>query len=212
MRCALYKGNGSLKPGWSCPESISPRAHPTTTPTNPTAIMPPKKKATPANTNSNATSDPPTTRTVRSSARVASQAIVMAANSDSTADGATSSKPASKTKARAATNSKPPSKTTRPASKTRSKRTKADADDEEDETPVSKKPKTATVDEDEEEDDMDVDTEDDRKMVTLPLCQWFAPADLHLEITVLRRGAAPVDPHSGMVGQCPTASIQPADN
>ena len=168
--------------------------------------MPPRKKAAPADTDPNVTQDPPTTRTVRSSARIASQAIPVAASSD-TADGATSSKPASKARNKAPPKPKPASKTTKPASKVRSKRAKADADDDEDVAPASKKPKISVVDEEEEEDGMDVDTKDDKKMVTPTMCWWFVPADPCIKVTVLQRGAAPVDPHSGMVGQYSTASI-----
>jgi len=183
--------------------------------------MPPRKKATPAGIDSNATPGSQNTRTVRSSARLASQAVAVAANSDLATDGATSSKPAPKAKTKAAPKPKPASKTTKPASKARSKRTKADVDDDENDAPASKKPKTATVDE-EEEDDMAVDTQDDkkddnkadnkddRKMVAFTLCQWFVPIDLRVKVTVLQRGAAPVDPYSGMVGRFPAASPQPA--
>ncbi|KAF9652042.1 PARP-domain-containing protein [Thelephora ganbajun] len=143
--------------------------------------MPPRKKAAPAVTDSNATPDPPTTKAVRSSARLASQATAVV-NSDSTTDRATSSKSSSKTKTKATPKPKPASKAVNPASKARSKRTKADASDNEDDAPASKKPKIATVDEEDEEGAMDVDTQGDRKMVT-----------------ILQRGAAPVDPHSGMV-------------
>lgn len=140
--------------------------------------MPPRKKAAPTDISSNATSDPPTTRTVRSSARLASQAIAVAANLDLTTDGTTSSKPASRARSKAA------SKTTKPASNSRSKRTKADADDEEDDAPASKKPKTTTVQEEEEEDAMDADTRneknDNKKMVITVLCLWFAPADTRI--------------------------------
>lgn len=130
--------------------------------------MPPRKKAAPVDTDPHATQDPPTTRTVRSSARLTSQAIAAAANSNSTIDGATSSKPASKSKTKAAPKPKPASKTTKQPSKVGSKRTKADAGDDED-TPPSKKPKTRAIDE-EEEDDMDLDTKDDKKMVTSTSC------------------------------------------
>ena len=190
--------------------------------------MPPRKKATPAGTDPNATPDPQTTRTVRSSARLASQRTVVAANLDLTTDGATSSKPALKAKTKAAPKPKPASKTAKSASKTRSKRTKADVDDNKDDAPASKKPKTATVDEEEEEEeeeeenDMAIDTQDekkddkkaskkdDKKMVTFTLCQLFVPIDLRVKVTVLQRGAAPVDPYSGMVGQCPAAPLRSA--
>jgi len=137
--------------------------------------MPPRKKAAPTDISSNATPDPLTTRTVRSSARLASQAIAVTANPDLTTDRTTSSKPASKARTKAAP------KTTKPASNTRSKRTKADAGDEEDDGPVSKKPKTTTVQEEEEEDAMDADTRNDKKdnekMVTSALSLWFTPAN-----------------------------------
>ena len=152
--------------------------HPKITLTNSPTIMPPRKKAAPTDISSNVTPDPPTTRTVRSSARLASQAIAVAANPDLTTDGTTSSKPASRARSKAA---KATSKTTKPASNSRSKRTKADADDEEDDAPASKKPKTTTVQEEEEEDAMDADTKneknDNKKMVISALCLWFAPAD-----------------------------------
>jgi hypothetical protein len=132
--------------------------------------MPPRKKAAPADANSNTTPDLPTTRAVRSSIRLASQAVPVATTPDSMTDGATSSKPASKAKTKTAPKPKPASKATKPASKARSKRTKADADDDEDSAPASKKPRTATVDEEEEEEAMDLDKKDDRKMVTATLC------------------------------------------
>lgn len=65
---------------------------------------------------------------------------------------------------------------------------------------------------------MDVDAQDDKKgdkadkkMVTSALYQLFAPADARVQVTVLQRGAAPVDPYSWMVGQCPTVSVRSAD-
>jgi len=105
--------------------------------------MPPRKKAAPTDTDANVTPNPSTTRMVRSSTRLASQATRVVAKSGSKTDGATSSKPTSK-----------------PASKARSKRTKADTVDDEDDTPASKKPKTAVVD---EEEIMDVNAQDDKK-------------------------------------------------
>ena len=128
--------------------------------------MPPRKKAAPVNIESNATPDPSTTRTVRSSARLASQAIAVAANSDPTADRTTSSEPASK------------AKTTKSASSAKPKRTKAEAGGNEDDTPASKKQKIATAQEEEEGDAMDVDSQDgkkgdkkdDKKMVISVLC------------------------------------------
>lgn len=137
--------------------------------------MPPRKKA------GTADADPQTTRTVRSSARIASQAIPVAANSDPTINAVTSSKPPSKAKAKAPPKSKPASKVAQPTNKARSKRSKVDIDDGDD-GPVPKKSKTAPVDE--EEDTMEVDTQDnekddkkdDRKMVTFPLCYRCTPA------------------------------------
>lgn len=128
-----------------------------------TVTMPPRKKAAPADISSNVTPDPPTTRTLRSSARLATQAAAVVAKSGPTTNGATSSKPASKAKNSATSKPKPASKTTKPASKARSKRTKADTSDDEDHgVRTSKKPKTATVDEEEEE-TMNVDAQDDNK-------------------------------------------------
>jgi len=131
--------------------------------------MPPRKKAAPADTDSHAIQDPLTARTVRSSARLSSQVLVGAANSNPTTDRASSSRPASKAKTKATPKPKSASKTAKLPSKVGSKRTKADTDDDEDGAPASKKPKTTTIDE-EEEDAIDLDTKDDKKMVASMSC------------------------------------------
>ena len=132
--------------------------------------MPPRKKAAPADTDSQAIQDPPTTRTVRSSSRLASQAIAVATNSNSATNGTTSSKPASKARTKAAPKPKPGSKTTKPTSKVGSKRGKADTSGDEDDAPASKRPKTTTVDEGEEDEDV-TDLDNDKKMVMSTSCQ-----------------------------------------
>lgn len=128
--------------------------------------MPPRKKAVPA--------DPPTTRTVRSSARLASQAIAVAANSDTTTTG-DAFNPSSNATIQAPPKPKPAS--SRGNSKSGSKRTKADTDGNESDLPAPKKLKSVTVDE-KDEDAMDMVVTDDkrdsnkdkRKMVTSKSC------------------------------------------
>jgi len=170
--------------------------HPITTLANSATTMPPRKKVAPDDSGSHAIRDPPTTGSVRSIARLASRGMAVAANLNPTTDGATSSKPASKAKTNIAPIHNPASQTTKPPGSPGAGHTGADAGDDGDDVPASKSP-------------ADVDTRGDKKMVTSTSFQQFARADFCIKAPVLQleRGAAPVDPHSGMVGKCPIASV-----
>ncbi|KII86355.1 hypothetical protein PLICRDRAFT_164856 [Plicaturopsis crispa FD-325 SS-3] len=184
--------------------------------------MPPRKK--PADSDADA-SNPPPTRATRSSARIAAKPV--SDTSAAAAAPATSSKPPSKTatkppsktaatsasktavaKPAAKTAAKPPSKTAakpaskaaaKPASKTaakpaskRSRSVAAGSDSEDDAAapPVKKSKKSkakAKVEDIPEEDEEEDDSKDDVKDVPQKM------------VTVLKRGAAPVDPNSSYV-------------
>ena len=83
---------------------------------------------------------PPTTGTVRSIARLASQGMGVAANSNPPTDGVTSPKPASKAKTNAAQNPNPAAKTPKPSGIVGSRHTGAGAGGDGDGAPTSKKP------------------------------------------------------------------------
>lgn len=160
MNVKLYKGDRRLRSLVNHLTPLPTRAYPTTI--NLTITMPPRKKAAYGGTDSSITQDPLTTGAVRSSARIASQAVAAAVNPDPTTDGPTSPKPLSQPKHKAPPKRKPTSGATQSTSKLRSKRTKPDTDDNEDDTPASKKQRITTVDEEEEE-AMDADTQDHKK-------------------------------------------------
>ena len=152
--------------------------------------MPPRKKAAAAADGTDAPAAPVATRT---SARNAAKAASASASQDASQPAAA---PASKAKAKA-----PASKAKAPASKAKGKR-KRNEDEEDDkdagdDEPDAKKTKKAKDDDEAEQE------KEKKKMVWQTTCvRRKKSADLS-QVTVVKRGAAPVDPHSGMVGECP---------
>ncbi|KAH8101624.1 poly polymerase catalytic domain-containing protein [Cristinia sonorae] len=142
--------------------------------------MPPRKKAS---TDASAAAQP-----TRVSARNQAKAQVQAAASpspDPPATKATASKakaPASKAKAPTSKAKAPASKSKAPASKGKGKRARAGDEEEDEDDNDGPDAKKAKVDDEDEDDEMDDEPEPPKKMVT-----------------VLKRGAAPVDPVSGKV-------------
>lgn len=108
-------------------------------------------------------------------------------------DGATSPKTLPEAKPQVIPKPDPASKTTKPPGG--AGHNGAGAGDDGDGVPASKRP-------------VDVDTKDDKKMVTFHVMP-VVRADLHVKASVVqpKRSAVPVDPYSGMVGQCPTTFV-----
>ena len=174
---------------------LPPCIRPMTSLTNSTATTPPRKGVALADGGYYGMRGHPTTGSVRSIAKFASRGMGVAASSNPTTDGTTASKPASKAKINVAPKPNPASKTTKPpgGAGAGAGHTGAGAGDDGDNVPASRRP-------------VDPTTKDDKKTVVSMSCQQFARADLCVKASVVRleRGVAPVDPHSGMVGQCST--------
>ena len=91
----------------------------------------------------------------------------------------------------------PPTAPAKAAAKPKSKRARATPDNEED-VPSSKKQKKAK-DTDEDEDEPPAD-EPKKMVIYRKLSTIVFPNTHHIQVTVMKRGAAPVDPVSGKVG------------